>query len=40
MDAADANIPEGGALSGPTTKLGQYSSLIFEALAPPRSGCS
>jgi hypothetical protein len=40
MDAADADIPEGGALNGPTTKLRQYLSLTFEALAPPRSGCS
>ncbi len=40
MDAADANILEGGALNGPTTKLRQYSSLTFESLALPRSGCS
>ncbi len=39
-DAANADILEGGALSGPTTKLGQYLSLIFEASASPRSGCS
>ncbi len=39
-DAANADIPEGGASNGPTTKVGQYSSLAFEALARPRSGCS
>ncbi len=39
-DAADADIPEGGALNGPTTKVGQYSSLTFKASAPSRSGCS
>jgi hypothetical protein len=39
-DAANADILEGGASSGPTMKLGQYLRLIFEALAPPRSGCS
>ncbi len=38
--ATDADIPEGGALNGPTTKLRQLLSLTFEALAPPRSGCS
>ncbi len=40
MDAAGADIPEGGASNGPTMKLRQYSSLIFEASALPRSGCS
>ncbi len=40
MDAANADIPEGWASNGPTTKLRQYLSLTFEALAPPRSGCS
>jgi hypothetical protein len=40
MDAANADIPEGGASNGPTTKLRQYSSLNFEALAPPTGGCS
>jgi hypothetical protein len=39
-DAADADIPEGGASNGPTKKLRQYSSLTFEASAPSRSGCS
>jgi hypothetical protein len=39
-DAADAGIQKGGVLNGPTTKLIQYSSLTFEALALPRSGCS
>jgi hypothetical protein len=39
-DAANADIPEGGALNGPMTKLRQNSSLTFKALAPPRSGCS
>jgi hypothetical protein len=38
-NAADADIPEGGASNGPTT-IGQYSSLTFEASAPPRSGCA
>ncbi len=39
-NVADADIPEGGASNRPTTKLRQYSSLTFKALAPPRSGCS
>jgi hypothetical protein len=39
-DAADDDIPEEGASNGPTMKLRQYSSLTFEASAPPRSGCS
>ncbi len=33
-DATDADIPEGGASNGPTTKLRQYSSLTVKALAP------
>jgi hypothetical protein len=39
-DAANADFPEGGVLNGRTTKVGQYSSITFEASAPPRSGCS
>jgi hypothetical protein len=40
MDAANADILEGGMSNGLTMKLRQYSSLTFEASAPPRSGCS
>ncbi len=40
MDAANADIPKGGASNGPMLKLRQYSGLTFEAMAPPRSGCS
>ncbi len=40
MDAANANIPEGGALDRPTTKLRQYLSLTVNASAPTRSGSS
>jgi hypothetical protein len=40
IDTANADIPEGGAQNRPATKLRQYLSLTFEALAPPRSGCS
>jgi hypothetical protein len=39
-NAANTDILERGASNGPRTKLRQYSSLTFEALAPPRSGCS
>ncbi len=39
-DAANADIPEGGAPNRLTTKLRQYSSLTFKASTPPRSGCS
>jgi hypothetical protein len=39
-DTNDADIPEGGASNGPTTKVGQYLSLTFKVSAPPRSGCS
>ncbi len=38
-DAANSD-PEGGASNRPTTNVGHYSSLTFEALALPRSGCS
>ncbi len=40
MDAVDDDIPEGGVSNRPAMKLKQYSSLTFEALAPPRSCCS
>jgi hypothetical protein len=39
-DAANADIPEGGASNRRMTKLRQYLNLTFESLAPPRSGCS
>ncbi len=38
--AANADISEGGASNGPTTKVRQYSSLNLKAPALPRSGCS
>jgi hypothetical protein len=34
-DAANADISEGGVLNRPTTKVGQYLSLTFEALPRP-----